>query len=126
MTVSNGFVCLDTSPTGPSVAPAPDSRRTAGGVSEASPSTAKGRRAADMLLFEVTDASIVRNGASKYVVSGNSRERTPSRSTFVISVGIYFQSQAAKIAQLQVTETPEKDKKRLKTTRCAALIGGCG
>lgn len=67
MKVSHGFTCLDTSPAGPSVAPAADSWR--GGVSEASPSVAGGRRAADALLFEVTDASIVRDGASKYVVS---------------------------------------------------------
>lgn len=30
-----------------------------------------GRRATDSLLFEVTDARIMRDGASKYVVSGS-------------------------------------------------------
>uniref|UniRef100_H3CEG7 Sorting nexin family member 21 n=1 Tax=Tetraodon nigroviridis TaxID=99883 RepID=H3CEG7_TETNG len=64
--MEEGLSSADTSPAGPSVAPAADSWR--GGVSEASPSVAGGRRAADALLFEVTDASIVRDGASKYVL----------------------------------------------------------
>lgn len=67
------FSCIDTSPTGPSIAPAPDSWRTAHGVSEVSSSTA-GKRPADTLLFEVTDASIVRDNASKYVVSWSSQK----------------------------------------------------
>lgn len=69
---------VDTSPTGPSMAPAPASWRTVGGAREASPSGA-GRRPTDTLLFEVTDASVVRGSASKYVVSWSSQESTPSR-----------------------------------------------
>lgn len=70
---------VDASPTGPSVAPAPASWRSVGGAREASPSAA-GRRPTDALLFEVTDASIVRDGASKYVVSWSRQESTPKSS----------------------------------------------
>lgn len=88
MTFSEGLPlsCADTSPTGPSVAPAPDSWRTVGGVSDASPSTA-GRRALETLLFEVTDASIVRDGASKYVVSQSSRESSSAVQAAAVSLG---------------------------------------
>lgn len=62
--------CVDTSPSGPPSTLARDTWRSVCGGSEVSPSPT-GRRAMDSLLFEVTDASIMRDGASKYVVSGS-------------------------------------------------------
>lgn len=48
----------------------PDSWRRLSGASGASGSPA-GRRLTDSLLFEVTDASVVQDGSSKYVVSSS-------------------------------------------------------
>ncbi len=72
--------CADASPVGVSpVAPSPsslltrqlqESWRTLRGLSGGSPTPA-GRRLTDNLLFEVTDASVVQDGSSKYVVSPN-------------------------------------------------------
>ncbi|XP_029689661.1 sorting nexin-21 [Takifugu rubripes] len=63
--MEEGLSSTDTSPSGPPSTR--DSWRTACGGSEVSPSPT-GRRATDSLLFEVTDASIMRDGASKYVL----------------------------------------------------------
>lgn len=49
-----------------------ESWRTLRGLGGGSPSPA-GRRLTDNLLFEVTDASVVQDGSSKYVVSPNVR-----------------------------------------------------
>lgn len=72
----------DTSPVGMSpVGPSPrltrqvqDSWRNLHGAGGASPAPT-GRRLTDNLLFEVTDASVVQDGSSKYVVSPRSQGR---------------------------------------------------
>lgn len=73
----------DTSPVGVSpVAPSPSSTslltrqlqeswKSLRGLGGGSPTPA-GRRLTDNLLFEVTDASVVQDSSSKYVVSSNS------------------------------------------------------
>lgn len=80
--------CADASPVGVSpVGPSSlltrqlqDSWRNLRRVSGASPAPT-GRRLADSLLFEVTDASVVQDSSSKYVVSSDDRLSTSSLRT---------------------------------------------
>ncbi|GAA6233813.1 sorting nexin-21 [Lates japonicus] len=80
--MEEGLSSTDTSPVGVSpVGPSPsslltrqlqESWRSLRGLGGGSPVSSR-RRLTDSLLFEVTDASVVQDGSSKYVVSSNTR-----------------------------------------------------